>query len=57
MLLLLFVSVDGYKFYLSENNVILCSGDESGILHRKYFKNVVDRKSGDSGVNNILIYI
>ncbi|KAI6646337.1 tRNA 2'-phosphotransferase 1-like isoform X1 [Oopsacas minuta] len=37
---------DGYHFYLSDNNVILCPGNENGMLPKKYFKSIVDRKSG-----------
>ena len=34
---------DGIEFYRSKNNVILCSGDETGFLDRKYFLKVLDR--------------
>ena len=37
---------DGIKFYMSANKVILSSGDINGIILPKYFKNVVDRKTG-----------
>ena len=39
--------LDGYKFFVSANNVILCPGDEiNGILPLKYFKMAVERKKG-----------
>ena len=39
---------DGIAFFLSENNVILCSGDAQGMLHPKYFSKIVDKKSGEA---------
>ena len=41
-------TVDGFSFFLSDNNVILCPGDEKGFLPTKYFKKVLDRKSGNN---------
>ncbi|KAF2356192.1 Phosphotransferase KptA/Tpt1 [Trinorchestia longiramus] len=38
--------VDGYKFFKSANNVILCPGSESGFLPPKYFAQVIDTRSG-----------
>merc|ERR1711976_345375 len=38
---------DGYPFFVSENNVILCSGDENGTLPAKDCQKVIDRKSGE----------
>lgn len=32
---------DGYQFYLSANNVVLCPGDKHGMLDRKYFVRVL----------------
>ena len=34
------------KFLRSENNVILCGGDEDGIISKEYFEKIKDRKSG-----------
>ncbi|CAE1257683.1 TRPT1 [Acanthosepion pharaonis] len=38
---------DGLKFFLSANNVILCSGNKDGIVAPKYFSKVIDRKHGN----------
>ena len=38
-----YVFADGFKFFLSANNVILCPGNEDGILPPKYFKAVYQR--------------
>ncbi|KAL5272816.1 hypothetical protein ACHWQZ_G000850 [Mnemiopsis leidyi] len=35
---------DGYEFYRSKNNVILCSGDDKGYLPPKYFTSVIRLK-------------
>ena len=35
-------NIDGIRFYRSENNVILSSGDEYGIISVKYFDRVVE---------------
>jgi 2'-phosphotransferase len=35
---------DGYKFYRSANNVILCPGNAAGILPPRYFAKVKDVK-------------
>ena len=35
---------DGIKFFKSENNVILCPGNETGFLLPKYFEKVLDIK-------------
>lgn len=35
---------DGFKFYISTNNVILCPGNERGYLPPAYFSNIVERK-------------
>jgi 2'-phosphotransferase len=32
---------DGFEFYVSANNVVLCPGDEHGFLPPKYFRSVV----------------
>ena len=37
---------DGIKFYKSANGVILTSGDEQGFLRPKYFRKIVDAKTG-----------
>ncbi|XP_018017777.1 tRNA 2'-phosphotransferase 1-like isoform X2 [Hyalella azteca] len=37
---------DGYKFFKSANNVILCPGDDRGFLPPSYFARVVNAKSG-----------
>ena len=34
---------DGLKFYCSANNVILCPGDEKGVIYPCYFSNAVTR--------------
>lgn len=37
---------DGYKFYLSKNNVVLSDGlNGNGVLPSKYFKYVIDAKT------------
>ncbi|ODM91631.1 tRNA 2'-phosphotransferase 1 [Orchesella cincta] len=38
---------DGLKFYQSKNNVILCPGNEEGILETKYFLKVVNVKTNE----------
>lgn len=37
---------EGLKFFVSENNVILCAGNQEGYLLPQYFKKIVDRKTG-----------
>ena len=37
---------DGYSFLLSKNKVVLTPGNKDGYLPNKYFKKMVDRKSG-----------
>lgn len=37
---------DGIEFFESENGVILCPGNEQGILETKYFTKVLDVKTG-----------
>ena len=37
---------DGIKFFKSANGVILTPGDEQGFLKPKYFKKIVDAKTG-----------
>ncbi|CAF0758885.1 unnamed protein product, partial [Didymodactylos carnosus] len=34
---------DGYKFYVSTNNVILCPGNSQGYLPSEYFKSTIDK--------------
>lgn len=41
---------DGIKFFVSDNNVILTPGNDSGLLEAKYFKKVVDIQG-----NNMLV--
>ncbi|CAL8123216.1 unnamed protein product [Orchesella dallaii] len=36
---------DGLKFYQSKNNVILCPGNEDGVLETKYFSKVLNVKT------------
>merc|ERR1712079_873123 len=38
---------DGYRFFVSANNVVLCEGDHTGTLPVKYFLKVIDRESGN----------
>ena len=40
-------------FQISENNVILCAGDDEGFVDKKYFWKVIDRKSGKDILNEI----
>ena len=40
---------DGFQFYVAENDVILCSGDEHGCLPDVYFKWIVRRCTRDIG--------
>ena len=35
----------GFKFYKSENGVILSTGDSNGYIPKKYFKRIYDRHS------------
>jgi len=37
---------DGLEFYQSANNVILCSGNQDGVILPKYFEKVKNRRSG-----------
>ncbi len=41
---------DGYKFYRSANNVILCPGNEAGVLPARYFAKVKDTRK------NVIIF-
>lgn len=38
---------DGFEFFMSENGVVLCAGDETGLLPKKYFSTVIDIKTGN----------
>jgi len=39
---------DGIEFFMSDNKVVLCGGvGTEGLLDAKYFKNVVDKKTGN----------
>ncbi|KAL3320609.1 tRNA 2'-phosphotransferase 1 [Cichlidogyrus casuarinus] len=38
---------DGYQFFVSANNVILCPGDAQGFLPSRYFKSAIDRKTSE----------
>ena len=42
---------DGFKFFLSDNGVILSPGDDEGFMPPKYFSKVVDMKTG----HNVLV--
>lgn len=35
----------GFKFYKSENGVILCTGDAHGFIPKRYFKKIYDRRT------------
>lgn len=39
---------DGYKFFLSTNNVVLSPGNKQGLLPPHYFSKVIDSSSGKS---------
>ena len=43
---LIFFFSAGFEFYESANGVILCPGDENGILPTSLFAKVVQRKKG-----------
>ena len=43
-----FLSIDGYKFFLSTNNVVLSPGNKQGLLPPHYFSKVIDSSSGKS---------
>jgi len=36
--------LDGFKFYISTNNVILTVGDQNGFIPPQYFRSVEDRQ-------------
>ena len=36
---------DGLKFYKSRNNVLLCPGNEDGVILPQYFSKVINRKT------------
>jgi 2'-phosphotransferase len=36
--------LDGFKFFLSTNNVILSPGDDNGFIPSRYFRSVEDRQ-------------
>uniref|UniRef100_A0A0B6Y796 2'-phosphotransferase n=1 Tax=Arion vulgaris TaxID=1028688 RepID=A0A0B6Y796_9EUPU len=38
---------DGLKFYLSANKVILCPGNDEGVIPPIYFDKVIERKTGE----------
>ena len=38
--------IDGFDFFCSANNVILCAGNSEGILPSKYFAQVIDHRTG-----------
>ncbi|KAK3745508.1 hypothetical protein QZH41_009912 [Actinostola sp. cb2023] len=42
---------DGYKFFRSANNVILCPGNEDGFLPPKYFERVVQLRPSRKGID------
>jgi hypothetical protein len=39
-----FILLDGFKFFVSANNVILSQGDEKGFIPSQYFRTVEDRQ-------------
>ena len=41
-------SKDGYKFFLSSNNVVLSPGNQERLLPPDYFSKVVEVSSGQS---------
>merc|ERR1712043_115886 len=43
---------DGYRFFVSANNVVLCEGDRDGTLPVKYFLKVIDRDSGKDNLKD-----
>jgi 2'-phosphotransferase len=43
---------DGIKFYRSENNVILSSGNSRGIIEIKYFEKVINLKTKKNILRN-----
>ena len=48
---------DGIQFHRSKNNVILCSGDETGFLSTKYFQKVLDIKKSVNTLFNFFDYL
>ena len=46
---------DGFKFYRSSNNVILCPGNEQGFLPPEYFERVVQIRPSKYSCCSILI--
>ena len=53
---MLFIS-DGLKFFLSDNNVILSSGDKDGIIAPKYFSKVIDYRLGKFFISILVFYL
>ena len=43
---------DGIEFFVSQNNVILCSGNAEGILEPKYFSKIIDKGTGEELTNS-----
>lgn len=41
-------SADGYQFFQSANDVILCPGNKQGVLPSDYFSKVIELPSGRS---------
>ena len=46
---------DGFQFYRSANDVILCPGNENGLLPPNYFSEVREFPSGTYIVNAIIL--
>ena len=42
--------LDGYKFYRSANNVILCPGNKDGFLLTQYFERAEEYPSGKQNI-------
>ncbi|KAL7674034.1 hypothetical protein ACOME3_000317 [Neoechinorhynchus agilis] len=40
------VTTGSLKFFLSENNVVLTSGDNDGFLSKEFFEKIIERKTG-----------
>lgn len=47
------IIIDGYEFFCSANNVILCAGNAEGILPTKYFDQVTDHQTGKTAIFDI----
>merc|ERR1712157_333932 len=43
---------DGYRFFVSANNVVLCEGDHTGTLPVKYFLKERDNKESEKEIES-----